>query len=55
LGTGTVAVASGDLDRSKLPDYLRLQYGIYTQGARELGGVERVVESFVDFQKHLYS
>ena len=33
----------------------RLQYGTYAQGARALAGVERVVELFVGFQKHLYS
>ncbi len=50
-----VDTGAEDLDRSKLPDYLRLHYGTYGQGAKALGGVERVVDSFVGFQKHLYS
>jgi type I restriction enzyme, R subunit len=44
-----------DLDRSKLPDYLKIKYGAYAQGAQELGGAEAVVGAFVGFQKHLYS
>jgi type I restriction enzyme R subunit len=43
------------LDRSNLPDYLKLKYGTYAEGARALGGVQVVLDSFVGFQKHLYS
>lgn len=44
-----------DLDRSKLPDYLKLKFGTFSEGANELGGIESVVSSFVGFQRHLYS
>ena len=43
------------LDRSNLPDYLKLKYGTSEDGARALGGVQAVLQSFVGFQKHLYS
>jgi type I restriction enzyme, R subunit len=44
-----------DLDRSKLPDYLKIKFGTFAEGARELGGAEVVAGAFVGFQKHLYS
>jgi len=34
---------------------LRLRYGAYAQGAEALRGVERNVDSFFRFKKHLYS
>ena len=34
---------------------LRLRYGAYAQGAEALRGVERTVDSFFRFKKHLYS
>ena len=50
-----VETGAEDLDRSRLPDYLKLKFGNPAQGAAALGGVERVLGSFVGFQKHLYS
>jgi type I restriction enzyme R subunit len=44
-----------DLDRSKLPDYLKIKYGTFADGASELGGAEVVAGAFVGFQRHLYS
>ncbi|MFK7945567.1 MAG: EcoAI/FtnUII family type I restriction enzme subunit R [Paracoccaceae bacterium] len=44
-----------DLDRSRLPDYLKLKYGTFAEGASELGGVDAVASSYVGFQRHLYS
>jgi type I restriction enzyme, R subunit len=44
-----------ELDRSRLPDFLKLKYGNSAEGAKALGGVDQVIESFVDFQKHLYT
>jgi type I restriction enzyme, R subunit len=43
-----------DLDRSRLPDFLRLQFGNPAEGASELGGAEAVSRSFVEFQRYLY-
>ncbi len=53
LGQYVEAGAEG-LDRSNLPVFLQLRYGNPVDGAKALGGVERVAGSYVDFQKHLY-
>ena len=50
-----VETGAEDLDRSRLPDYLKLKFGNPAEGAKALGGVEQVIGSFVGFQKHLYS
>jgi type I restriction enzyme R subunit len=50
-----VATGAEELDRSKLPDYLKLNYGNPADGAAILGGPDLVVGAFVDFQKYLYS
>lgn len=44
-----------DLDRSKLPDYLRLKFGTLTEGGVALGGMDQVISSYVSFQRHLFS
>jgi type I restriction enzyme R subunit len=54
LGQYVEAGAEG-LDRSNLPVFLQLKYGNPVDGAKALGGVERVSGSFVGFQKHLYT
>ena len=43
-----------ELDLSRLPAYLNLRYGNPAEGAKALGGVDKVVETFVGFQKYLY-
>jgi type I restriction enzyme, R subunit len=50
-----VETGAEDLDRSRLPDYLKLKFGNPAEGARALGGVDRVLDSFIGFQRHLYS
>ncbi len=50
-----VETGADDLDRAKLPEFLRLKFGSQSEGANALGGVKQVVQTFVDFQKHLYS
>ena len=50
-----VNTGAEDLDRARLPDYLKLKYGNPAEGAKALGGVEQVIGSFVGFQKYLYS
>lgn len=43
-----------DLDRSKLSDYLTVQFGSPRAGIEYLGGMDIVLDSFIGFQKHLY-
>lgn len=50
----TPSIHSEELDRSKLPDYLKFNYGNPADGVADLGGSELVVGAFVGFQKHLY-
>tara|TARA_R110002124_G_scaffold149220_1_gene315064 strand:- start:211139 stop:213451 length:2313 start_codon:yes stop_codon:yes gene_type:complete len=44
----------GELDREKLPHLLELKYQAVSDAAIELGGVSRISEAFVGFQKDLY-
>lgn len=53
LGQYVDADADG-LDRSHLPDYLKLQFGTFADGARALGGADMVAKSFAGFQRYLY-
>jgi type I restriction enzyme R subunit len=43
------------LDRSKLPDYLKLKFGTLSEGSAALGGMDQVISSYDGFQRHLYS
>ena len=43
-----------ELDQAKLPDLLELKYQAVSDAAVELGGVSRIRDAFVGFQKHLY-
>lgn len=43
-----------ELDQEKLPHLLELKYQAVTDAAEELGGVERIRNAFIGFQKHLY-
>lgn len=42
------------LDRSKLPDYLKLEYGTLSEGAKALGGMQAVIDAYAGFQRLLY-
>ena len=44
-----------ELDRSKLPDYLKLRYGTLNEGGAALGGMDQVISSYIEFQRHIYS
>ncbi len=44
----------GELDQDKLPDLLELKYHAVREAADQLGGVARIRDAFVGFQKHLY-
>jgi type I restriction enzyme, R subunit len=50
-----VQTGAEDLDRVKLPEFLRLKFGSQSEGANALGGVKQVAQTFVDFQRHLYN
>ena len=50
-----VDTGTDDLDRGRLLEYLKLKFGNPAEGAKALGGTNRVSGSFVEFQKHLYS
>jgi type I restriction enzyme R subunit len=43
------------LDRSQLPDYLKLKFGTLGEGQAALGGMDLVVSSYVSFQRHMYT
>jgi type I restriction enzyme R subunit len=43
-----------ELDEAKLPDLLQLKYHAIADAADELGGVARIREAFIGFQRHLY-
>ncbi len=44
----------GELDQDKLPDLLELKYHAVREAAEQLGGVARIRDAFVGFQRHLY-
>ena len=43
-----------ELDQEKLPGLLELKYHAVSDGAEKLGGVPKIRELFIEFQKHLY-
>ncbi|MGE3703574.1 MAG: type I restriction-modification enzyme R subunit C-terminal domain-containing protein, partial [Hyphomicrobiaceae bacterium] len=43
-----------ELDQEKLPQLLALKYRAVADATRELGGIPRIRETFVGFQKFLY-
>lgn len=43
-----------ELDIQRLPDHLVLKFGSLDEGIKELGEVDYINKTFVDFQKHLY-
>ncbi|MDQ3845856.1 MAG: restriction endonuclease subunit R, partial [Bacteroidota bacterium] len=43
-----------ELDQEKLPHLLELKYHAVSDAAERLGGVSRIRELFMGFQKHLY-
>lgn len=44
----------GELDQAKLPDLLELKYKAVSDAAAELGGVARIRDAFIGFQRYLY-
>lgn len=45
----------GELDQSKLTPLLELKYRVVSDAARELGGIPKIRETFIGFQKYLYA
>ena len=45
----------GELDEAKLTPLLVLKYHGINDAARELGGIPKIRETFIGFQKHLYA
>lgn len=45
----------GELDDAKLPQLLSIRYRAVNDAARELGGIARIRDTFIGFQKHLYA
>ncbi|MCJ2030378.1 DEAD/DEAH box helicase family protein [Methylobacterium sp. J-043] len=45
----------GELDQTKLPRLLELKYRAVSDAASELGGVAKIRDAFVGFQRHLYN
>ncbi len=43
-----------ELDQEKFPGLLQLKYHAISDATAELGGVSRIRELFIEFQKHLY-
>ena len=43
-----------ELDEAKLPDLLTLKYKAISDAIRELGGISKIRDTFIGFQKHLY-
>ncbi len=43
-----------ELDQEKLPSLLELKYHAVSDAAEKLGGVAKIRELFIEFQKHLY-
>ena len=44
----------GELDEDKLPSLLELKYQSLTDATEELGGVDKIRDTFISFQKYLY-
>jgi type I restriction enzyme R subunit len=45
----------GELDQSKLTPLLELKYRAVSDAARELGGIPKIRDTFIGFQKYLYA
>jgi type I restriction enzyme, R subunit len=44
----------GELDKEKLPGLLKAKYYNINDGAAELGGIPKIRDAFIGFQRHLY-
>jgi len=44
-----------ELDQDKLPSLLELKYQSITDAAEELGGIDKIKETFIAFQEYLYA
>jgi len=44
-----------ELDEEKLPDLLKIKYRELTDATELLGDVNKIRETFINFQEHLFS
>ena len=44
----------GELDQTKLPSLLELKYNSTADAANKLGGIPKIRDAFIGFQRHLY-
>jgi type I restriction enzyme R subunit len=44
----------GELDQEKLPDLLQLKYHALPDAIEIFGSTEKILSTFIDFQRHLY-
>jgi len=49
-----VRLGVAELDQGKLPMLLAIKYGAISDAARELGSIEQIKDTFVEFQQFLY-
>ena len=49
-----IKVGVGELDQAKLPHLLELKYSDMNDALAELGGVSKIRDAFIGFQRHLY-
>jgi len=50
-----IEVGIEELDQGKLPDLLKIKYYAITDATELLGGVNKIRETFINFQKHLFA
>ena len=50
-----IEIGIEELDQEKLPDLLKIKYYAINDATKLLGGVNRIRETFINFQKHLYA
>ncbi len=49
-----IEVGIEELDQDKLPDLLKIKYYAIKDAVNSLGGVNKIKDTFINFQKHLY-
>ena len=54
MATSIVATGVSELDDEKLSDLLILKYKAIHDAKNELGDIQSIRETFIEFQKHLY-
>ncbi|MFH1642763.1 MAG: type I restriction-modification enzyme R subunit C-terminal domain-containing protein [Nanoarchaeota archaeon] len=50
-----IEVGIGELDPEKIPVLLKIKYQAIHDATDVLGGVDKIRETFINFQKHLFA